>query len=166
MLGEHLISYMIGLRGGGGEKGKKKGVLELAGVEDFGGEARGMSQILMIASILPCNFILTAHYIVVENTNVMTGKTTTTKQLCTAGKKVAARVPIGFDEIYFFEKQSSMTPGEAPAFLVKTQGDDESFAGTVLPLAHTLNVTMKPNDPDGKCLYRQIQKAMIPVQSF
>jgi hypothetical protein len=158
MLGEHLISYMIGLRGGGGvEKGKKRGVLELAGVEDFGGEARGMSLILQIAAVIPCNFIMTAHYIVVENTNVMTGKTTTTKQLCTAGKKVAARVPINFDEIYFFEKQQSMTPGEAPRFLVKTQGDEESFAGTVLPLPHTIDVSMKPGD---KGLYDKIQKAM------
>ena len=59
-----------------------------------------------------------------------------------------------------------MTPGEAPAFLVKTQGDDESFAGTVLPLAHTLNVTMKPGDPQNRCLYKQIQAAMVEVKSF
>ena len=131
---------MISLRGGQQStedkvRGKKRGVLELAGVEDFGGEARGMAQILNIAGTLPCNFIMTAHYIVIENTNVMTGKTTTTKQLVTAGKKVAARVPVNFDEIYFFEKQASLNTAEPPRFIVKTQGDDESFAGTVLPLA-------------------------------
>jgi hypothetical protein len=166
MLGDDLISYMLSLRGsvqGEGEKalkGKRRGVLELAGVEDFGGEARGMSQILNIAAVIPCNFIMTAHFIVSESTNILTGKTTVTKQLVTAGKKVAARVPINFDEIYFFEKQTSMTPGEAPDFIVHTQGDEESFAGTCLPLDHTLNVTMKPNDPGDRCLYKQIQKAL------
>ena len=156
MLGENLITYMISLRGGNQDvKGKKRGVLELAGVEDFGGEARGMSQILQIADILPCNFIMTAHYIVVENTNVLTGRTTTTKQLVTAGKKVAARIPIGFDEIYFFEKQSSMIPSEPPRFIVKTQGDEESFAGTVLPLPTSIDITMKPGEHG---LYSKLQK--------
>jgi len=166
MLGENLINYMISLRGGQQSaddkiKGKKRGVLELAGVEDFGGEARGMAQILNIVGILPCNFIMTAHFIVTENTNVMTGRTTTTKQLMTAGKKVAARIPIGFDEIYFFEKRGGFTPGDIPTFIVRTQGDDESFAGTVLPLKPEMDVTMRFGDPDNRCLYKQIQKAII-----
>ncbi len=165
MLGENLITYMISLRGGnqtGDEKvrGKKRGVLELAGVEDFGGEARGMSQILQIVDILPCNFIMTAHFIVTENTNVMTGKTTTTKSLMTAGKKVAARIPVGFDEIYFFEKRGGMVPGEAPSFLVRTQGDEEMFAGTVLPLKPEMDVTMSAETAKDRSLYAQIQKAL------
>jgi len=170
MLGENLINYMISLRGGQQNpedkiKGKKRGVLELAGVEDFGGEARGMAQILNIVDILPCNFIMTAHFIVVENTNVMTGKTTTTKQLMTAGKKVAARIPIGFDEIYFFEKRGGFVASEPPRFKVITQGDEEMFAGTVLPLEREMDVTMNSNDSKDKCLYAQIQKAMRNAQA-
>jgi hypothetical protein len=161
MLGENLISYMISLRGGNQEtKGKKRGVLEIAGVEDFGGEARGMSQILQIVDILPCNFIMTAHFLVIENTNTMTGKTTITKQLMTAGKKVAARIPVGFDEIYFFEKRGGFVVSEPPRFKILTQGDEEMFAGTVLPLPREFDVTMNPNDSKDKCLYSQIQKAI------
>lgn len=158
MLAEHLINYMIGLRGGPqGDKGKKKGIIELAGVEDFGGEARGLSQILLILTNLPCHFIMTAHYIVVENTNVMTNKTTITKQIVTAGKKVAARVPINFDEIYFFDAKSSMVPSEAPIYIAKTQNDGEGFAGTALDLPPEIDVTMKPGS---KGLYTKLQEYM------
>ena len=90
-LGDQLINYMLALRGSGESKGKTKGVIELAGPEDFGGEARGLSMMLDIARSLPCHFILTAHYLVIQYDDQVTKKNFIVRQLVTAGKKVAGK---------------------------------------------------------------------------
>jgi hypothetical protein len=57
---------------------------------------------LDIARSLPCHFILTAHWLVIEYDDQINKKKFIMRQLVTAGKKIAAKVPIYFDEMYYF----------------------------------------------------------------
>ena len=154
--GDQIINYMLSLRGVGGEaKGKKKGILEMAGPEDFGGEARGLGIILDIGRVLPCHFILTAHFIRTVSIDITSKKGTVSTQLVTAGKKVAAKVPAYFDEIYFFETVTSINMSEPPKYMVRTAGGSEFICKTALPLPPSFEITMNPDDPG---LWTKIQK--------
>jgi len=155
--GDQLINYMLSLRGAGDKdaKGKKKGVLEMAGPEDFGGEARGLGIILDIARVLPCHFILTAHYIRTVSVDITTRRETVQTQMVTAGKKIAAKVPAYFDEIYFFETQSSMNVSEPPKYTVRTAGGPETLCKTALPLPVLMDISRKGPDEPG--LWTKIQ---------
>lgn len=151
-LGDQLINYMLSLRGAGGDKegkGKKAGILELAGPEDFGGEARGLSMMLDIGRSLPCHFILTAHYLMITYEDQITKKTHVQRQLVTAGKKVAAKVPIYFDEMYYFDTESAMAINAPPKYICRTAGGSGFSAKTALPLPTIIDVTInKPGvDP-------------------
>lgn len=161
-LGDMLINYMLSLRAGGGSregKGKKMGVLEMAGPEDYGGESRGLSMVLDIARSLPCHFILTAHYLIVEYDDPITKKKHIQRMLVTAGKKVGAKVPIYFDEMYYFDIESSMVPNAPPKYTVRTTGGSGFHAKTALPLAPSYDVTIKTPGKD-PTLYHLIQESL------
>lgn len=166
-LGDQLINYMLALRGSGDSKGKTKGVIELAGPEDFGGEARGLSMMLDIARSLPCHFILTAHYLVIQYEDQISKKTYIQRQLVTAGKKVASKVPIYFDEMYYFDLESAMSPEAPPKYVVRTSGGSDFVAKTALPIKPKYNITIsKPGD---EFLYHKIKADLdreLKVQSF
>lgn len=152
MAGDQAINYMLTLEG---RTGKKKGILEMAGPEEFGGEARALSIIMDIGRILPCHFILTAHFLRIVTIDIVSKKETVQTQLVTAGKKIAAKIPAYFDEIYFFETQSSMNVSEPPRYLVKTAGGPETICKTALPLPMSMEITRK--GPDELGLWTKIQ---------
>jgi hypothetical protein len=169
-MGDQIINYMLSLRGAGGDKegkGKRAGVIEMAGPEDFGGEARGLSMMLDIARSLPCHFILTAHYLTVTYEDQVTKKTHVQNMLVTAGKKVAAKVPIYFDEMYYFSLESAMSPDAPPKYVVRTSGGSDFAAKTALPIKPKYNITIsKPTD---QFLYHKIKVDLdkeLSVQSF
>jgi hypothetical protein len=143
-LGDQLINYMLSLRGtsSGAEKGKERGIISLAGPEDYGGEARGLSMMLDIARSLPCHFILTAHWLVIEYDDQINKKKFIMRQLVTAGKKIAAKVPIYFDEMYYFDVESAMAENAAPKYVCRTSGGTGFSAKTALSLPPKFNVTI------------------------
>ena len=143
-LGDQLINYMLSLRGSseGAAGGKERGVISLAGPEDYGGEARGLSMMLDVARTLPCHFILTAHYLIVEYDDQITKKKFAVKQIVTAGKKVAAKVPIYFDEMYYFDTSADMALNAPPKYNVRTAGGTGFSAKTALPLPTYFDVTI------------------------
>ena len=143
-LGDQLINYMLSLRGtsSGAEKGKERGIISLAGPEDYGGEARGLSMMLDIARSLPCHFILTAHWLVIEYDDPINKKKFVMRQLLTAGKKIAAKVPIYFDEMYYFDVESAMAENAAPKYKCRTSGGTGFSAKTALSLPPKFDVTI------------------------
>jgi len=143
-LGDQLINYMLSLRGKGEDssKGKERGIISLAGPEDYGGEARGLSMMLDIARSLPCHFILTAHWLIVEYDDPINKKKYVVRQLLTAGKKIAAKVPIYFDEMYYFDVESAMAENVKPKYVCRTAGGTGFSAKTALPLPPKFSVTI------------------------
>lgn len=153
--GDQAINYMLTLEG---RSGKKKGILEMAGPEEFGGEARALSIIMDIGRVLPCHFIITAHYIRTVTVDIISKKETVQTQLVTAGKKIAAKIPAYFDEIYFFETQGSINVAEPPRYFARTAGGPDVICKTALPLPPLIEITR--SGPDQPGLWTKIQKEL------
>lgn len=164
-LGDQLINYMLSIRGSerGAEKGKERGVISMPGIEDYGGEARGMTMMLDIARILPCHFILTAHWLITTYEDAMTKKQTVIRQLCTAGKKIATKVPIYFDEMYYFDVETAMAVGSIPKYTVRTSGGTGFSAKTALPLPLNMDITINTPGKD-PYFYEILQKHLKTYQ--
>jgi hypothetical protein len=143
-LGDQLINYMLSIRGSseGAASGKERGVISMAGPEDYGGEARGLSMMLDVARTLKSHFILTAHFMIIEYDDPITKKKFVVKQIVTAGKKIAAKVPIYFDEMYYFDTSADMALNAPPKYTVRTAGGTGFSAKTALPLPTSFDVTI------------------------
>jgi len=142
-----LMNYMMDIRGTGKERQnpfKKKGVLDLPEIEDFGGEARGLNIVVDTLRSLPVKHaILTAHLIVTESVDLVSKKKTTSRSLLTGGKKVAAELPAYFDEVYHFRVEPNANQALPPDFNIYTIHSGDDFAKTALPLPRVINITDK-----------------------
>ena len=136
-LGDALIDYMVGLRGGKG--GKTKGVMQLATLEDYGGESKGLLDVLNIARVIPAHFIMTAHLTIVSDDKG------SYRTLMTGGKKISFKIPGWFDEVYHFKAGPSMDDGNAVEYKVYTKptGDDYGCK-TNFKIPYEIDVTDKP----------------------
>jgi hypothetical protein len=121
-------------------RGKKIGIMDMPGKEDFGGEARGLSTILELARHIPAHVILIAHVLNYQDTD-SSGNERQSQTLLTGGKKIAAEIPIYFDEIYHFKHGASLQGSSG--FKVITQSQDKDFARTALGLEPEIDFTDK-----------------------
>ncbi len=126
-IGTMILNYMISVRG---KATKNKGVIALSDIEDFGGEARALEQVIDIGRVIPANFILTAHILETETYDLKTQRTIINRKILTGGKKIAAVIPALFDECWHFYKEG----GESLKYFVKTTGEDTFPVKTALPL--------------------------------
>jgi len=143
-----LMNYMMDIRGSGTKERtnpfKKKGVLDLPEIEDFGGEARGLNIVVDTLRSLPIKHgILTAHLIVTESVDLVSKKKTISRSLLTGGKKVAAELPAYFDEVYHFRVEANANQALPPDFNIYTVHSGDDFAKTALPLPRVINLTDK-----------------------
>jgi hypothetical protein len=100
------------LRGADGtSKGRNKGVVDLTTVEDFGVEYQGITQIMGNLKIAQArhnfNIIFCAHVIKTDYYKVGGLISHSTETIVTQGKKIAAKIPAMFDEVYSFYVDST-----------------------------------------------------------
>ena len=147
-LAEMLIFYSLDQRGTGERKLNtyiRKGIIEMTEIEDFGAEARGMATI--IAALQNVNkdrkahVILEAHVLTVEQRNLKTQTTTISRTLVTAGRKVAAKIPTVFDEVWHFNPKPAIQEGKGMGMQVITVNTGEDFARTALPIPQVIDIT-------------------------
>jgi hypothetical protein len=151
MLGDMTIDYSIDLRPPEAGNKTSKGVLEMPELQDYKAEMRGMSAILDELRSFPGHFIMTAHIMHVEykrqvrKGNKSEEETKVDKLLVTAGRKIAAKIPIFFDEIYLFKPEVSHNLGTAPNFKAYTvPNQDFEECRSALSLPTEIDWTMKP----------------------
>lgn len=148
------LSHMIKYRGGKGDL--KKGGLNVPQIEDYGGETAAMVQ-MVDALRLICNrgvrVIVIAHVVEVTEKNIKTQQSTTTRQLLTGGKKIAAELPAYFDEAYHFYHEGGFDG--KPQFKAFTLNSGEDWAKTALPLPNPIEWT-------GKDFYKDILLNIAP----
>lgn len=122
-----------------------RGGVRMTEIEDFGGEQRGFNaafdKLFMIQEKYDVNIIVTAHVIEVEK-SIKPGVTIKSRSLLTAGKKVAAFLPVHFDEAYHFQVDVPLDGGN-PIFecLTKHVGDD--WASTTYNIPNKIDFTNK-----------------------
>lgn len=144
---ELALQYFVYLRGevNSGSKRKEddykhKGVVDLLEVEDYGGEDRSIMNSLRILLGLKCHVVLIAHTVEVEYKDI-TGNVTTSQQLLTGGRKIAAKIPSIFNDVYHFYQTSAAKPSEPNNFMCRTKASGVDWAGSIYPLPRELHFT-------------------------
>lgn len=166
MVSDFLMRYAFSLRGvteydsetgqvSRGSKGKKKGKVDITTVEDFNVEHRGILDMLgnlkVAQQIHKFNLIVTAHLITTQYTKPGGVESNIRRDIVTAGKKVAAFIPIQFDEIYHFYCENER-------WMIKTYND-----GIVAARSSFLRMP-KMIDWTEKNLYELVSKYYIPSE--
>lgn len=166
MVSDFLMRYSFSLRGmveyneqtGKAEKkskGKKVGVVDVTTIEDFGVEHRGILDMLGNLKVAQkkhgFNLIVTAHLITTQYTKPGGQESHIRRDIVTAGKKVAAFIPIQFDEIYHFYNEDRK-------WMIKTYNDG-------IVAARSSFLLMPPEiDWTKKNLYELVSKHYIPSE--
>ena len=133
-LSQSLLDYSTSLTVGDKErKGKKRGVIDVAGIEDYQVETKGITDIIFNAKIAQkihnFNLVFVAHLLKVDHYKVGGQISHTTQDILTAGRKIAAFIPTQFDEIYYFRAEADPTNNKSK-YLVRTFNDGEVAART------------------------------------
>lgn len=120
--------------------GKFEGIPVLE-IDDYKTESTGIIQILDGCRVLwndgkGCNVIVIAHVIEVENRDLK-NRVTRTRAIMTGGRKIAAEIPVYFNEAYHFYNTPS------GGFEIITKADGEDWAKTALPLPTRIDFTDK-----------------------
>lgn len=166
MVSDFLMRYSFSLRGIAeydettgkvtkGSKGKKKGVVDITTVEDFNVEHRGILDMIGNLKIAQkrhgFNLIVTAHLITTQYTKPGGTESHIRRDIVTAGKKVAAFIPIQFDEIYHFYCEEGN-------YKIKTYNDGIVAARSSFLLMPQEITWTKAN------LYEKVSKYYIPSE--
>lgn len=140
---EMIINTMIKTRPAG-QKKIIRGGIEMTQIEDFGGEQRAFNvifeKLFLIQQKLDVNVIVTAHVIEVEKA-IRPGVTIKTRTLLTAGKKVAAFLPVHFDEVYHFQIDVPIEEGGIPRAVAFTKHSGDDWACTTYNVPAILDFT-------------------------
>lgn len=135
-----LLHHVMAQKGKDG-KGKKVGGVTVNSVEDYNAESSALTELVLFLRTIKCKYkILVAHVVKTEKTNLNDDTTVVTRQLLTAGKKVAAKLPGYFDEIYQFEQRTS---NGMPKFVARTVNSGEDFARSAMNLPKEIDFTNK-----------------------
>lgn len=142
--GKLLLKTMVDTRDAG-QKRIIRGGIELNQIEDYGGEGKGLDVIinnLQVISIRHAtNVIVTAHVLETSTYNIKNQQTTVSRSILTGGKKVAASLPVCFDEAYHFDVKTGMNDNDLPRHTVVTHNVGTDWAKTALPIDLRIDFT-------------------------
>lgn len=132
-------------------KGKKIAGISVNTIEDYGAESAMLTELMMFMRQIKAKYkILVAHVVKTERNDTTSNQSVVTRQLLTAGKKVAAKLPGYFDEIYHMQQRPNIRM--QPEFVALTSNSGDDFARTTLNLPREINFTdanfyeiIKPN---------------------
>jgi hypothetical protein len=160
MLADMIILQSIRSAGKGDDKdrvGKRIGGVMVPSIEDFNMESGALTQVLDALRGISANVILTAHVITVSETDLKTKRVRENRTLLTAGKKIAAKIPTAFDEIYSFYSQGSVT-GDKREYFCTTYNTGLDMGKTAHPMPDTVDLSQSMNLVDeNKFLWPQIK---------
>lgn len=153
--GDSIMSQAKRLKGGttrksGQAAGKTIAGIEVNELEDFNAEASALLDMISMLKDIhqyhKCNVILIAHVIQAEYRNTTNNTTHISRQIVTAAKKVAAKVPAYCEEVYHFnlDRGDSFVEGVEGNYALLTEHTGDDFARTSLPLPKKIVFGNKP----------------------
>ena len=126
-------------RKSGGAAGKKIAGIEVNELEDYNAESAALldaiSMLKDIHEFHKVHVILIAHVIQAEYRNTTNNTTHISRQIVTAAKKVAAKIPAYCEEVYHFNiDRGDFAEGSEGNYGLLTEHTGDDFARTSLPL--------------------------------
>lgn len=135
-LRQTLVAKYGKSRSSGASAGKMIAGIAVNELEDYNAESSALMELIALTHELRnlhhVNIILIAHVIQAEYRNTSNNTTHIARQIVTASKKTASRIPAYVGEIYHFNIKKEFDGGGAYSLLTSHTGDD--FAKTELGL--------------------------------
>lgn len=126
-------------RASGQAAGKLIAGIAVNEIEDYNAESAALQELIALSKDIHnfhnVNVILIAHVVQAEYRNTTNNTTHISRQIVTAGKKVAAKIPAYCGEVYHFNVEQGMVVGGGGKYTVLTShtGDDFARSGLGLP---------------------------------
>jgi len=135
-------------RQSGAPAGKLIAGIAVNEIEDYNAESAALQELIAltkdIQSYHKINIILIAHVIRAEYRDSTKKTTHISRQIVTAGKNVAAKIPAYCGEVYHFNIKSGMIEGAGGDYSLLTEHTGDDFARTALGLDREVVFKDKP----------------------
>lgn len=133
---------LLDLLSGRGENRKRvAGKIDIPGFDEFNGEDSALKEWVFFCKAYPGNIWVSAHYVASSiSKSEKTQKAIIQRDLLTAGKKIASKIPAYFDEVWVFQIEASIDTSKPPeSYDVLTVPNSVDYAKTALSLPPKFN---------------------------
>lgn len=135
-------------RKSGAAAGKMIAGIAVNEIEDYNAEAAALQELIAltkdIKSFHKVNIVLIAHVVQAEYRNTTTNETHVSRQIVTAGKKVAPKIPAYCSEVYHFNLDKGISLSMEGEYTCLTRHTGDDYANTALPLPKLIKFGDKP----------------------
>src|SRR6187200_437999 len=117
-------------------------------IEDYNAESSALNELIALTKDInnfhKVNVILIAHVVKAEYRDTTKNVTHISRQIVTAGKNVAAKIPAYCGEVYHFNIDKGMVEGGGGDYTLLTEHTGDDFARTALDLPSKVSFGDKP----------------------
>lgn len=135
-------------RASGAQAGKLVGGIAVNEIEDYNAESAALQELVALTKDIhkfhKVNIILIAHVVKAEYRDTTKKTTHVSRQIVTAGKNVAAKLPAYCLEVYHFNIKSGMVEGSGGEYSLLTEHTGDDFARSALGLDREIVFGDKP----------------------
>jgi hypothetical protein len=125
-------------RSSGATAGKLVGGIAVNEIEDYNAESSALQELIALTKDINAfhkvNIILIAHVVKAEYRDTAKNVTHISRQIVTAGKNVAAKIPAYCGEVYHFNIKTGFDASQGGAYSLLTEHTGDDFARTALGL--------------------------------
>jgi hypothetical protein len=135
-------------RQSGATAGKLVAGIAVNEIEDYNAESSAIQELISLTKDInvyhKVNVILIAHVVKAEYRDTTKKTTHISRQIVTAGKNVAAKIPAYCGEVYHFNIDAGFVEGAGGAYTLLTTHTGDDFARTALELPTKIELGDKP----------------------
>ncbi len=135
-------------RASGATAGKLIAGIAVNEIEDYNAESAALQELIALTKDIctyhKVNIILIAHVVKAEYRDTTKNVTHISRQIVTAGKNVAAKIPAYCGEVYHFNIKRGMIEGAGGEYSLLTEHTGDDFARTALGLDREIVFGDKP----------------------
>ena len=158
-------------RQSGAAAGKLIAGIAVNEIEDYNAEAAALQELIALTKDInvfhKVHVILIAHVVKAEYRDTTKKTTHISRQIVTAGKNVAAKIPAYCGEVYHFNIDQGMVEGGGGDYSLLTEHTGDDFARTALGLPNKIVFGDKPLYDDYiKPAIAKMKKEYTPVTKF
>ena len=135
-------------RSSGQAAGKLIAGIAINEIEDYNAESAALQELIALTKDInifhKVNIILIAHVVKAEYRDTTKKTTHISRQIVTAGKNVAAKIPAYCGEVYHFNIDQGMVEGGGGDYTLLTEHTGDDFARSALGLPNKISFGDKP----------------------